>query len=558
MENRLLTSPRRRIYKAYSTAFKVAFSYLRLNTAKRFFGQSYYDKRIEALHYKNAAYVKGAIWELQGLFIKVGQLLSIMSNFLPEAFQEPLEALQDQIPPRPYAQVKVRIIQAFGKEPKELFASFSEEALASASIGQAHRATLKDGTEVVVKVQHFNIEAVAKVDLKIIQRLQSMISSWFGIKGMDYFYTQIKEMIETELDFRAEVKAMQVIAKNLSDEPMFRIPEVHTAFSTERVMTTSWCPGVKINQSKQLKKWNIDQEDLVKRLLGVYCRMVFKDGFYHADPHPGNILVQEDGTIVLLDFGAVATLQTAMREGISELIETAVKNDTQGMIEACRKMGFIAPGREAERMAEQMIEALRTFIQQEVKLEGLNFKDIEVDPFNNSLFDLIKNVGISGITSTVQVPKEFVLLNRMATLLLGICSTMAPKLNPLDVVKPYIQNFVLGSKGDMFSFVSRILRETATDILGLPGELQRVLRQTRRGNIDIASIDTRQGSQLVYHGIRQLTFSLLTLSTAFASYFLWQNNEFRPAQIIGGISLFFALALWKALRTAAKLRHAQK
>ena len=556
--NKLLTSPRRRVRKAYWAAIKVALSYLRLNLAKRFFGQRFYDKRIEALHHKNAAYVKNTIWELQGLFIKVGQMMSIMSDFLPEPFQKPLEALQDQIPPRPYDQVKARIIEAFGKEPTELFASFSEEALAAASIGQAHRATLKDGTMVVVKVQHANIEAVAKVDLKIIKRLQGMISWWFGIKGMDHLYTQIKEMIEAELDFRAEAKAMQLIAGNLSDEPLFYIPEVHPAFSAERVLTTTWCPGVKINQTKQLVEWNIDQEDLVRRLLGVYCRMVFKDGFYHADPHPGNILVQEDSTIVLLDFGAVASLQTAMREGISELIETAVKNDTEGMVEACRKMGFIAPGREAERMAEQMIEAFRTFIQQEVKLEGLNFKDIEVDPFNNSIFDLIKNVGISGITSTVQVPKEFVLLNRMATLLLGICSTMAPQLNPLDVVKPYVQQFVLGSKGDILSFVSRILRETATDVLGLPGELQRVLRQARRGNLDIASVDTRQGSQLIYHGIRQLTFSILTMSTAFIGYFLWQNDEVRPAQIIGGISLFFGLAFWKALRAGARLRHAQK
>ncbi len=558
MKNTLLTSPNRRMRKAYWVAFKVAFSYLRLYWAKRLLGQHYYDKRIDALHHKNAAYVKNAIWQLQGLFIKIGQILSILSNFLPQAFQEPLESLQDQIPPRPYADVEARIVQAFGKKPSEIFASFEREALAAASIGQAHRASLDDGTEVVVKVQHANIEAVAQVDLKIIKRLQGIISWWFDIKGMEHLYTQIKEMIEAELDFRTEASAMQLIAENLSDETLFSIPEVHLAFSTERVMTTTWCLGVKINQVKQLEEWKIDMEDLVRRLLGIYCKMVFKDGFYHADPHPGNILVQEDGTIVLLDFGAVARLQVSMREGISELIETAVKNDSDGMIEACRKMGFIAPGREAEQMAEQMIEALRTFIQQEVKLEGLNFKEIEVDPFNNSLFDLIKNVGISSITSTVQVPKEFVLLNRMATLLLGICSSLAPQLNPLDVVKPYVQNFVLGDKGNIVSFVTRILRETVTDVLGLPGEMQRFLRQARRGNLDITSIDTRQGAQLIYHGIRQLTFSLLAITMAFASYFSWQKNEFRVAQILGGVSLFFLVALWKALREGAKLRYLQK
>lgn len=554
MKNNLLTSPRRRMRKAYWVSLKVGMSYLFLYLGKRVFGQAYYDKHIGALHDKNAHIVKQAIWQLQGLFIKVGQMLSILSNFLPEAFQAPLEALQDQIPARPYKEVQNRIIQALGKDPHELFASFSKEPLAAASIGQAHRATLKDGTEVVVKVQHANIEAVAEVDLKIIKRLQEIISWWFSIKGMDHLYTQIKEMIEAELDFREEAKAMQEIGENLKEEPLFKIPEVHEMYSSHRVLTTTWCPGVKINQVNQLQAWNVDLEDVVRRLLSVYCRMVFKDGFYHADPHPGNILIQEDGTIVLLDFGAVAYLQPAMREGISELIESAVKNDSQGMIEALNKMGFIAPGREAERMAEQMIEALRAFIQHEVKLEGLNFKDIEVDPFNNSLFDLIKNIGISGVTSTVQVPKEYVLLNRMATLVLGICNTLSPQLNPLDVVRPYVQEFVLGGKGDIVSFVTRILRETATDVLGLPGEMQRVLRQARQGRLDIASVDTRQGAQLIYHGIRQLTFGLLALGLALATCFLWLNDHEIEAKMVGGVGFFFVIAFWKAIRAGAKLR----
>ena len=106
-----------------------------------------------------------------------------------------------------------------------------------------------------------------------------------------------------------------------------------------------------------------------------------------------------------------------------------------------------------------------------MKLEGLNFKEIEVDPFNNSLFELIKNIGISGITSTVQVPKEYVLLNRMATLLLGISTTLAPQLNPLDVVRPYVQKFVLGERGNLLSFVTRLLRETTADVLSLPATL---------------------------------------------------------------------------------------
>lgn len=553
MKNPLLQSPRRRIRKAYGVFFRVAFSYLWLFFRKRLFGQSYFDQRIMALHLRNATRVKKAILQLQGLFIKVGQLLSILTNFLPEAFQEPLESLQDQVPARPYEEVRHRIVKELGKEPEELFTTFDKTPLAAASIGQVHRATLEDGTQVVVKVQHLNIEAVAQLDLRIIQLMQSLISWWFKIKGMDHMYTQVRQMIEEELDFTAEAVSMQRIAANLAEEKGIIVPEVHLQFSTKRVLTSTWKAGVKISNLPQLQAWGLDQEAITKCLLEAYSRMVFRDGLYHADPHPGNILVQEDGTLVLLDFGAVARLQPAMREGLSELIEAAVKNDVGAMVEASRKMGFLAPGREAELMAEQMIDALRTFLQQEVKLEGLNFKEIEVDPFNNSLFELIQNIGISGITSTVQVPKEYVLLNRMATLLLGISTTLAPQLNPLDVVRPYVQKFVLGDRGDLISFVTRLLRDTVADTLQLPGEMQRVLRQARRGQLDIGSVDTRQGSRLIYLGLRQLSLSLLMIAVGGLTYLFWQNGEVLAFRITAGVAVLLAFLLWRSARAGKKL-----
>ncbi|MEO0724429.1 MAG: AarF/UbiB family protein [Bacteroidota bacterium] len=553
MKNPLLHSPSKRIRKSYSVFIRVAISYLWLYLGRRLFGQAYYDKRITSLHLKNAERVKKAIVELQGLFIKVGQLLSILTNFLPEEFQAPLDSLQDQVPARPYEQVRQRIVAELGKEPEDLFADFSKEPLAAASIGQAHRARLEDGSEVVVKVQHLNIEAIAEVDLRIIQRIQSIVSWWFQIKGVDHVYTQVRQMIEEELDFEQEAEYMQLIRANLADQEGMAIPAVYLPYSSKRVLTTTWKLGVKINNVAQLQEWGVDQEEITRRLLTVYSKMVFKDGLYHADPHPGNILVQEDGTIVLLDFGAVARLKPMMREGLSELVEAAVKNDVSSMVEASRKMGFLAPGREAELLAEQMIDALRTFLQQEIKLEGLNFKNIEVDPFNNSLFELIQNIGISGVTSTVQVPKEFVLLNRMATLLLGINMTLAPQLNPLEVVRPYVQKFVLGDRGDLVTFVTRLLRDTATDALQLPGELQRVLRQARRGQLDVASVDTRQGSRLVYLGLRQLSYTVLMIATGAFAYLFRQAGEDQLMNAFAILTAFMGFLLWRSTRMGNKI-----
>ncbi|MEQ1747137.1 MAG: AarF/UbiB family protein, partial [Saprospiraceae bacterium] len=542
-----------RARKAHWTALRVMASYGLLMLGRKFFGNRFYEKRILGLHLRNAQRVKTAILELNGLFIKVGQMLSILGNFLPEAFQKPLEELQDRIPPRPLEQVRTRIVQELGKPPEAIFAYFDETPLAAASIGQAHRARLHDGSEVVVKVQHADIEQIARIDLEVIRRITRILSWFYEIKGMDYLYTQVRKMIEEELDFTREAAAMQQIAANLHGQDGLLVPEVHLAFSSARVLTTTWHEGVKISNLEQVDAWQVNRRDLGERLLRAYCQMVFVDGFYHADPHPGNILVKPDGTLVLLDFGATGLLSTAMREGIPALIEAAVKNDTDGMINACRRMGFLADGREAEVMAEKMIAALRNFLQNEVQFEGLNFKDIQVKPFDNSLFRLIQEVGISGITGAVQVPKEYVLLNRMLTLLLGLCNALDPKLNPLDVVRPFAQNFVLGKRGDLVTFVRELIQNTLTNTLALPDELRQTLQRARRGQLEMLNPDVRDSARLLYLAVHQVLFALLAVCALAAGWWLARNGDERTSRFSYGASALFAVLFVRSWRNGGRL-----
>jgi len=543
----------RRFRKAYHVAALVMLSYIFLMLGKRIFGQRYYDLRIEKLHVRNAERVKRAILKLNGLFIKIGQMLSILSNFLPETFQKPLEELQDKIPARPYAEVRERIIQELGKAPEELFTRFDQEPLAAASIGQAHRAQLKDGTEVVVKVQHMGIESTARIDLEIIRRL-IQVSAWFySVKGMDYVYTQVKLMIEEELDFVKEAAAMVKIRVNLQAEPGLSIPEIHPQYSATRVMTSTWYDGVKISNLEQIDAWGLDRRALASTLLRAYSKMVLKDGFYHADPHPGNILVQSNGTVVLLDFGATGQLSPALREGIPKMIESAVKNDTQGIIEAVRLMGFLAEGREAEQIAEKMIGAMRNFLQNEVKLDGLNFKDIQVNPFNNSMVDLIQEIGISGIAGTVLVPKDWVLLNRALTLLLGLCNSLDPTLNPLEVVRPYAQELVQNQQGGWLGFVRNLVQGTLVTTLALPDELKQTLQKARKGQLEVRTPDIREGARLLYLAARQWLMALLGLAAIVLAQWFSRIGEERSMQFAYGAALLFGWLFFKALRRGAKL-----
>ena len=541
-----------RLRKAYWTTAVVMFSYTRLLFLKKIFGQSWYNKRILPLHIQNAERVRDAILQLNGLFIKLGQILSILSNFLPEAFQKPLESLQDQIPPRPFSSVKARILRELGKPIEELFEQFDENALAAASIGQAHRARLFDGTEVVVKVQHADIEMVAQVDLEIIQRLTRLAAWFYDVKGIDYLYTQVRKMIEEELDFTREANSMEQIRVNITEEVGITIPVVHRAYSTQKVMTTTWHDGVKISNIAQLDAWGVNRRELANCLLRAYSRMLFKDGLYHADPHPGNILVQQDGLVVLLDFGAVSTLSTALREGIPQLIEAAVRNDTAAMIAALKSMGFLAQNKDAEKMAEKMLNALRNFLQNEVKFEGLNFRDIQVDPFNNSLFSLIQEIGFNGVAGTVQVPKDYVLLSRMITLLLGLCNTLDPTLNPLDVIRPYAQKYMIGEKEGLFSFVSVLLRRTVATTLGLPDEIHQVLQKAKKGELEISNPDVKYGARLLYLVGQQLIFTLLLIAAAIASFLFNKEEKIEYARIGYWISGFFLFMLFRAMRKGRK------
>ena len=542
-----------RTRKAYWTTTVVMFSYLRLYLARKIFGKKYYEKRIFDLHIKNADRVKNAILELKGLFIKIGQLLSILSNFLPDAFQKPLEELQDKIPPRPYQEVEQRIQNEFGKSPDELFSHFEKTPLAAASIGQVHKAKLSDSTDVVVKVQHYNIEEIAHVDLKIIRKLNKLVGWFMDIKGLDYVYSQIRKMIEEELDFQQEAASMQAISENLHPIEGIVVPEVHLPYSTGRVLTTTWHEGEKIANVPQLDAWQLDKQDIVARLLKAYCKMVFNDGFYHADPHPGNILVKPDGTLVLLDFGAVAHLSNKLKEGIPQVIEAAIKNDNTRVISTMRSMGFLADGQEANEMAEKMISAFRNFLQNEIKLNGLDFKNIQVDPFNNSLFDLIQDIGFGGIAGTVQMPKDFVLLNRTLTLLLGISNSLAPELNPLQVVRPYIKEYVLGEGSDIMSMASGFIRKSLSTAIGIPDELHRVLQIIEKNKLVTRTPDIRDSARLFYQVGQQFLFVILIIASATFGYLFWSDGD-RDLAKYGFIATgLFLLLLVRSIRKGNRI-----
>jgi ubiquinone biosynthesis protein len=507
-----------RFVRAYYTTFVVLGSYLSFFFLGRWFGNAWMQPRMADLHTRNARRVLGTIVELQGLFIKVGQLLSIMANFLPAQFRNGLEALQDKVPPRPYDEITERIETEFGKPVDQLFQRFCEEPIASASLGQVHEAWLLDGTHVAVKVQHRNIDEIVRLDLHTIRRIMGIVSLFVPVQGLDSYYHQIKSMIVEELDFQSEAKNITRIADNFLRDPTVLFPRPIDGYCSRRVMTTNFMAGVKVGDIAALDARKVDRKALARKVVQVFCQQIFVDGIYHADPHPGNMLVAEGGELVLLDFGAVAELSPQMREGIPEFLEGVIRRDTDQLIKAMRKMGFLSRS-DSPDVSEKVIEFFHQRFQEEVKLDSFNLKDIKLDPQKGieSLIDLRKmNIGLKELSGAFHIPRDWVLLERTILLLTGLCTQLDPELSPMEVIRPYLQDFVLGNR-DWAQIAVESAKDMALKALSIPDDLRKYLHRANRGETEIRVRGLNHAAGLVYAGIRQAIFAALGIAAGFAA-----------------------------------------
>jgi predicted unusual protein kinase regulating ubiquinone biosynthesis (AarF/ABC1/UbiB family) len=544
-------SPARQSYRfirAYWTTFLVIGSYLWFGTLTRFLGKAWADDHVTEVHARNARRVERTIVELQGLFIKVGQLLSIMANFLPAEFRSGLSGLQDQVPPRPYSEIAERIEAELGQPVAALFDRFCEAPIASASLGQVHEAWLKDGAHVAVKVQHRDIDEIVRLDLTTIRRILAIVTWFVPVQGMDAYYHQVRTMISEELDFLREARNIERIADNFTTDARMRFPRPVPGLGTTRVMVTSFVAGVKVGDVVALEAQGVDRKALAKQIVQVFCQQIFVDGVYHADPHPGNMLVGPDGELVLLDFGAVGELSPQMREGIPEFLEGVIRRDTEAIIKALRKMGFLARTASAD-VSEKVIEFFHQRFQEEVKLDSFNLKDIKIDPQKGieSLVDLRRmNIGLREISGAFHVPRDFVLLERTILLLTGVCTELDPDLNPMDVIRPYLHDFVLGNR-DWAQIALEAAKDMALKALTLPDDLRKYLTRANRGEAEVRVRGLSHAAGMVYAGVRQLIYAALGLGAGYASLQLYLAGHVRPATYCaygaGGMAALLVLSM---------------
>jgi ubiquinone biosynthesis protein len=555
-----------RATRAYWITTRILAGYAVLRLMRPVLGPSVYQARLIARHRRTSKRLVAAILELGGLFIKVGQLISILTNFLPPEFRAELEQLQDSVPARPLEEVRARIRKELGRTPEELFADFNSIPIASASLAQVHVATLHDGRRVAVKVQHADVEEISKLDLEILGTVLTLIQLVVRLRGLESYHTDISQLIREELDFAQEARNIAIIRANFAESTEVFFPVVVPELSSQRVLTTEFVDGVKATDVASLEEMGVDRPALAERLLRTYCQMVFVDGVFHADPHPGNILVHGDGSVTFVDFGAVGRLAPSMKAGVPMFWDGIIRRDAGKITTALRQMGMIARDDDVgeEGVAERVIGYFQKRFLEQMTLESFSLKDIQVDMRTRieALADLRKlDVSFRNLSRAFQVPKEWVIFERAALLLLGLCTQIDPDMNPIRTVGPYLQQFVLGTQGeaDWKGQVTTAIREMAMSAIALPDLANRFLERANRGEIRVEILDIRESAALLYAGVHQAVFAFLGVAAGGLGYALGQNGS-RPWGVIAwsASALCFAAMFGSLIRARGFRRSAKR
>lgn len=548
--------PRFRMLYAYACAARVMAAYLLFHLRYRRRNAELRAAALASLHAQQGQRIHTALLRLQGLFIKIGQTVSVLATVLPDAIRGPLESLQDRVPARRWEETQATLAAALGERVAEHVDEISQDALASASIGQVHRARLKDGRQVVIKIRHSGICEVARRDLKALRRILRAVSLVFRLRSAETVYRQVASLIERELSFAAEAEALTRIGQELEAVDGVFAPACIPELCADDVLVLAYVEGAKVSDLEALKRYGVDPEQIARRLLEAYGHMLFVTGSYHADPHPGNMLVTPDGSLALLDFGAVGVVSSELREGMSQFVHAALKRDPDAILSAMAKMGFIPRDREASELAQRIVRRFYDRLSEHIDPRSLRLEDLRLKPelALNGLGELLREeVSVRQLVNAFEVPSDWVVLERTLVILAHVCAMLAPQLNPVEVVRPYLEAHIFDPDADMRALLLSTLRTKALNAVDAPEALLRFMAELRAGTIPL-QLASAPDAALLQYGQRQQTLAVLGCASACAAGYAGYRFEIQV--LLGAASLLGLLSLRKVVQAHGRVKRA--
>ena len=466
--------------------------------------------------------IRLALEELGPTFIKLGQVMSTRPDLVGAELAEELEKLQTAVPADPPEAVAELILEELGRPIDEVFLEFCETPVASASIGQVHRARLHNGEDVAVKVQRRHIARVVRVDLDILQGLAQLAERLPDLEGYRPVaaVAEFQRALRRELDFDRERRHMDEFRRHFDGSELVRIPRPVPEISTDRVLVMEWLEGVPLSSPKAIAASGYDLDATARHGAELYLDMIFRHGLYHADPHPGNLLLMENEAIGLLDYGMVGRIDDALREDIEELLLAIVDQDSQRLGAIVMRVGSTPPGLDESALNIDLADFIAQYGHQPVE--------------RFELADALREMTAVVRRHRIVLPASMTMLLKVLVMLEGAGRRLSPTFSMVDVLKPYRAKMMARrmSPSRHLRKARRIAYEIEQLAEVFPRRLRDILQQVQAGRFDV-HLDHRG----LEPSVNRLVLGMLT-SALFIGSVLLVTNDVLPLGFwpLGGLS----------------------
>ena len=527
-----------RFFQGVALFLRVLLSYKLLGLRNAFATPPLRQERMKKLHAVNARMLRERMVEMRGVLIKIGQFMSSRVDVLPEEYTDELSKLQDQVPPAPFSDIARRVTDELGPMD-QVFSSFDEKPIASASLGQVHHACLKDGDCIVVKVQYPGIEDVIAADMKTLKFVIRILRVLYPQINLDVIYSEFSRIVQEELDYIHEAKNAEIFARNFARNERIKIPIVYWPFTTSKVLALEYLEGIKITDFDAIDRQGIDRKEVARILAEAYAQMFFLDGLFHGDPHPGNLFVRSGPEVILVDFGMVDRISTLRREALRRGFTAVVDRDSLGLVRSLVDMGFIPLTKDIQpivQFVERIIEKYRDMSPSE-------FKSMDINDIGRDIQEALQ------LNPAIQIPNDFILFGRVIGMLNGLGLQLDSETNIIEIAAPFARRFI---RAEEFSG-ARLLQNAGTSAraaLKLPRQLSDFLVTTSRGEtrVEITSQHIADELRNISRIGKGFIFAVLSSAFALGSIFLHINHFEKESFWAAAVAAVFFLWVVHVLR----------
>lgn len=490
--------------------------------------------------------LRTAFEELGPSFIKLAQILSSRPDLITAQYANEFKKLQDEVPPFPVEEAKQIIAEEFKKPIDTIFLRFQDRPVAAASIAQVHYAKLSDGSDVIVKVQRPGIREQIETDITILSTVARLLerhvpeSRFFNPTGI---VDEFSRTIRKELDFVGEARNCSRFGRNFEDNPDIHIPRVHGDLVTEKVLVMERVEGIRIDNIPGIVAMGLDRKVLVQLCVAAYFKMILEDGFFHADPHPGNILATPDGRLAFVDFGIVGNVTPEMMETMANTFLALIHRDFDALIDQYVELGYVTEEVDLDRFRRQFKTDLVYYLE---PLYGMTLQEINFAQY----LDIITHIALK---HRMQIPGDLLLINKAMLILENISRELDPGFDFVAAAEPYAEKIVKSrySPSRVYEKTSRNIMELGDFVLLFPKQIKMIIRKILRDDLHLkmTHIGLDRFINDMDRSSNRITFGLIVAAMLLSSAIMQSSgvgSRIFGMSVLGLISFFlaFLLGIW--------------